>query len=69
MSGKPNIVTPPPGPKSKALIEKRNNYIPPGVYLIQPVSIQESNGALMKDVDGNTYIDFTSGIGVENLGH
>jgi len=69
MNGKPNIVTPPPGPKSRALIKKRNEYVPPGVYLIQPVSIQESNGALMKDVDGNTYIDFTSGIGVANLGH
>jgi len=69
MNGKPNIVTPPPGPKSRALIEKRNEYVPPGVYLIHPVSIQESNGALMKDVDGNTYIDFTSGIGVANLGH
>jgi len=69
MNGKPNIVIPPPGPKSKALIEKRNEYVPPGVYLIHPVSIQESNGALMKDVDGNTYIDFTSGIGVANLGH
>jgi 4-aminobutyrate aminotransferase/(S)-3-amino-2-methylpropionate transaminase len=65
----PNIVTPTPGPKSKALLEKRNDLIPPGVYLVQPITIAESKGAVMKDVDGNTYIDFTSGIGVTSLGH
>jgi 4-aminobutyrate aminotransferase/(S)-3-amino-2-methylpropionate transaminase len=65
----PNIVTPPPGPKSKALLEKRNDLIPPGVYLVQPITIAESKGAVMKDVDGNVYIDFTSGIGVTSLGH
>jgi len=65
----PNIVTPPPGPKSKALLEKRNDLIPPGVYLVQPITIADSKGAVMKDVDGNVYIDFTSGIGVTSLGH
>ena len=65
----PNIVTPPPGPKSKALVEKRNDLIPPGVYLVQPITIAESKGSTMKDVDGNVYIDFTSGIGVTSLGH
>ncbi len=65
----PNIVTPPPGPKSKALLEKRNDLIPPGVYLVQPITIAESKGAVMKDMDGNVYIDFTSGIGVTSLGH
>jgi 4-aminobutyrate aminotransferase/(S)-3-amino-2-methylpropionate transaminase len=65
----PNIVTAPPGPKSRELVEKRNDLIPPGVYLVQPVTIAESKGAVMKDVDGNVYIDFTSGIGVTSLGH
>ncbi|MCW4049437.1 MAG: aspartate aminotransferase family protein [Candidatus Bathyarchaeota archaeon] len=65
----PNIVTPIPGPKSKALIDSRNKYVPPGVYLVQPVSIAKSKGSLMEDVDGNTLIDFTSGIGVTSLGH
>jgi len=69
MSKVPNIVTPPPGPKSKALLEKRNALIPPGVYLVQPITIAESKGSVMTDVDGNSYIDFTSGIGVTSLGH
>jgi 4-aminobutyrate aminotransferase/(S)-3-amino-2-methylpropionate transaminase len=65
----PNLVTPIPGPKSKALLEERNEYVPPGVYLTQPVAIAESKGAVVTDVDGNTLIDFTSGIGVVSLGH
>jgi 4-aminobutyrate aminotransferase/(S)-3-amino-2-methylpropionate transaminase len=36
---------------------------------VQPITIAESKGAVMKDVDGNVYIDFTSGIGVTSLGH
>ncbi len=65
----PIIKTQIPGPKSKELIDQRNDYVPPGVYLVQPVTICESEGALVKDVDGNTLIDFTSGIGVTSLGH
>ena len=65
----PIIKTQIPGPKSKELIDQRNDYVPPGVYLVQPVTICESEGALVKDVDGNTLVDFTSGIGVTSLGH
>lgn len=65
----PNIITPPPGPRSKALLEERNEYVTPGVYLVTPIGIEESKGAVVRDVDGNVYIDFTSGIGVVSLGH
>jgi 4-aminobutyrate aminotransferase/(S)-3-amino-2-methylpropionate transaminase len=65
----PIIKTQIPGPKSKELIDQRNDYVPPGVYLVQPVTICESEGALVTDVDGNTLVDFTSGIGVTSLGH
>ncbi|UCH57033.1 MAG: aspartate aminotransferase family protein [Candidatus Bathyarchaeota archaeon] len=69
MTKVPNIVTPLPGPRSRALLKQRNDLIPPGVYLVQAVTIAESKGAVMTDVDGNSYIDFTSGIGVTSLGH
>jgi len=68
MSKVPDIVTPLPGPRSRALLQKRNKYVLPGIYLVQPVTIAESKGAVMKDVDGNVYIDFTSEIGVVSLG-
>ncbi len=65
----PRIITPPPGPKSRKLLELRNRYVPPGVYLVLPIAIERAEGAIIRDLDGNTYIDFTSGIGVMNLGH
>jgi len=65
----PNIVTKIPGPKSQELINQRNEYVPAGVYLVQPVTIAKSHGAIVEDVDGNTLLDFTSGIGVTSLGH
>ena len=65
----PNLVTTIPGPKSQELIKQRNEYVPAGVYLVQPVTIAKSKGALVEDVDGNTLLDFTSGIGVTSLGH
>jgi 4-aminobutyrate aminotransferase/(S)-3-amino-2-methylpropionate transaminase len=69
MTKVPNVVTPIPGPKSQALIDQRSELVPPGVYLVQPVSIASSKGCIVKDVDGNTLLDFTSGIGVTSLGH
>ena len=69
MTKVPNLVTAVPGPKSLELIKQRNEYVPAGVYLVQPVTIAKSKGALLEDVDGNTLLDFTSGIGVTSLGH
>jgi len=69
MPNVPNIKTKIPGPKSEELIKQRNDFVPPGVYLVQPVTIRYSEGALVTDVDGNTLLDFTSGIGVTSLGH
>jgi len=69
MAKVPNVITPIPGPKSKALIDQRSELVPPGVYLVQPVSIASSKGCTITDVDGNTLLDFTSGIGVTSLGH
>jgi 4-aminobutyrate aminotransferase/(S)-3-amino-2-methylpropionate transaminase len=69
MAKVPNIITAIPGPKSQELINQRNEYVPAGVYLVQPITIAKSKGAILEDVDGNTLIDFTSGIGVTSLGH
>jgi 4-aminobutyrate aminotransferase/(S)-3-amino-2-methylpropionate transaminase len=69
MAKVPNIVTSIPGPKSQKMINQRNEYVPAGVYLVQPVTIAESKGAIIEDIDGNTLLDFTSGIGVTSLGH
>jgi 4-aminobutyrate aminotransferase/(S)-3-amino-2-methylpropionate transaminase len=65
----PKIVVTPPGPKSLKLMELRNKYIPKAVYNVTPIFAAESEGALIKDVDGNEYIDFATGISCLNVGH
>jgi 4-aminobutyrate aminotransferase/(S)-3-amino-2-methylpropionate transaminase len=65
----PKIVATPPGPKSLKLMELRKKYVPKAVYNVTPIFVAESEGALIKDVDGNKYIDFTTGISSINVEH
>jgi acetylornithine/succinyldiaminopimelate/putrescine aminotransferase len=52
----------------KRLIEKTNRYIFPS-YKRSPVVIAEGKGCTVWDVNGKEYLDFVSGIAVNNLGH
>src|SRR5277367_59696 len=58
-----------PGPKSKALLARREAAIPRGPSLVSPIFAAKSEGAWIEDVDGNRYIDFAGGIGCLNSGH
>jgi 4-aminobutyrate aminotransferase / (S)-3-amino-2-methylpropionate transaminase / 5-aminovalerate transaminase len=58
-----------PGPKSKALVARREAAIPRGPQLVTPIFAAKSDGAWIEDVDGNRYIDFAGGIGCLNVGH
>ncbi len=58
-----------PGPKSKALIDRKNKCTARGISQGTPLFIEKASGALMTDVDGNEFIDFYGGIGVLNAGH
>ena len=58
-----------PGKKSAELFDLRNEYVPKAVYQLTPIFVASSKGALVEDVDGNEYIDFTGGIAVLNVGH
>ena len=58
-----------PGPKSRELMERRYNAVSSGVGIATPMVAKEAKGALLTDVDGNTFIDFGGGIGVMNVGH
>jgi 4-aminobutyrate aminotransferase/(S)-3-amino-2-methylpropionate transaminase len=58
-----------PGPKSRDLMERRHNAVSAGVGIATPMFAKEAKGALLTDVDGNTFIDFGGGIGVMNVGH
>lgn len=63
------IVTEIPGPNSLALFERRNAVVARGISYSFPLFAEEAKGALIKDVDGNVYVDFAAGIGVINAGH
>lgn len=63
------LVTSIPGPKSKAILEERNKYVANGVSVSTDIAIAEAKGALIKDVDGNVFLDFAGAIGVQNVGH
>lgn len=68
----PDVRTEIPGPRSVELWERdarfhaRNSSMPAQTLRIV---ISDASGALVRDVDGNVYIDFSSGIVVANLGH
>jgi len=65
----PKIISGPPGPRSRQLMELKDRYLAKGLYVNTPIFIRRGRGALVEDVDGNVYIDFGSGIGVLNVGH
>ena len=58
-----------PGPKSRALMARREAAIPRGPSNAMPVFAASAEGATIEDVDGNRYLDFAGGIGCLNIGH
>ncbi|MCB5228937.1 MAG: aspartate aminotransferase family protein [Candidatus Cloacimonetes bacterium] len=58
-----------PGPKSKDLLQKAQTFEPACSLDQTPVVWDHGDGVWIWDVDGNPYIDFTSGVLVTNLGH
>src|SRR5262245_55084069 len=64
-----NIKTEIPGPKAKALLERRARAVSSGVARATDVVVERARGAIVEDVDGNTFIDFAGGIGMLAVGH
>jgi 4-aminobutyrate aminotransferase / (S)-3-amino-2-methylpropionate transaminase / 5-aminovalerate transaminase len=58
-----------PGPRSREIVARKERAIANPLSLYLPVVVQEGRGALLTDVDGNTFIDFTGGVGCLNVGH
>lgn len=57
-----------PGPKSKALSERRRQVVAGGVASSLPVYVADADGAIIRDVDGNSFIDLGAGIAVTSVG-
>jgi 4-aminobutyrate aminotransferase/(S)-3-amino-2-methylpropionate transaminase len=69
MAGVIDLKTTIPGPKSLALLARRQKAIPRTVSQVTSVAVAHAENAVLLDVDGNRLIDFGSGIGVLNAGH
>jgi 4-aminobutyrate aminotransferase-like enzyme len=67
----PDIRVPPPGPKSNAMHARCTRHFKglSGQVKLFPVVFESGRGCTLRDVDGNTYLDFSSGIYVTTLGH
>ncbi len=71
LSKVPNMVTEAPGPESTAWHERCTKYFKglSGQVKLFPVTFDSGEACTLRDVDGNEYIDFSSGIYVTTLGH
>lgn len=57
-----------PGPKAAAVVESTAKYISPSISRFYPLAVESAHGSLVKDVDGNQFIDFAAGIAVLSTG-
>ncbi|MGQ9696196.1 MAG: 4-aminobutyrate--2-oxoglutarate transaminase [Thermodesulfobacteriota bacterium] len=55
--------------KREELIKLRQENVPRGLNQLLPAVVAEAKGAVARDVEGKEFLDFTSGIGVLNVGH
>ncbi len=65
----PRIVGPLPGPKSAAWLERDDRVMSPSYTRAYPLVVRRARGAMIEDMDGNRFLDFTAGIAVTNVGH
>jgi 4-aminobutyrate aminotransferase len=64
----PDIKTPLPGPKARAIIDRDREYVSPSYTRDYPFVIARGEGAVVEDVDGNRFLDCAAGIAVNSTG-
>ena len=65
----PRIMTPPPGPKARAVIERDARVMSQNFAKDYPLVAERAWGPVVEDPDGNRYLDFAAGIAVAATGH
>ncbi|HXD70542.1 MAG TPA: aminotransferase class III-fold pyridoxal phosphate-dependent enzyme, partial [Gaiellales bacterium] len=58
-----------PGPKSREIIARKERVVADAKSLLAPFVIDHARGCVITDVDGNTFLDWSGGIGCLNVGH
>jgi len=64
----PNIKVSPPGPNARKVLARDGRWIATTTKA-SPLVVKRAHGSVVEDVDGNTYVDFTCGVSVTNVGH
>ena len=64
-----NLQTAIPGPRSRGIVDRKVRVVAQPLSLYLPIVVAEGHGATLTDVDGNTFIDFTGGVGCLAVGH
>jgi 4-aminobutyrate aminotransferase / (S)-3-amino-2-methylpropionate transaminase / 5-aminovalerate transaminase len=58
-----------PGPKSRAILARKERVVAEAKTILAPFVIDHGHGCVVTDVDGNTFLDWSGGIGCLNVGH
>jgi 4-aminobutyrate aminotransferase len=62
------VSAPLPGKKAAAVVKRTAKFVSPSIARFYPLVVESAHGSLVKDVDGNQFIDFAAGIAVLNVG-
>src|SRR5262245_30769927 len=65
----PFLQPPVPGPRAKELLSRDQAVMSPSYTRAYPLVVARGSGAVIEDVDGNRFLDFTAGIAVASTGH
>jgi 4-aminobutyrate aminotransferase len=57
-----------PGPKAAQVVKRTSKYISPSISRFYPLVVESAHGSIVRDVDGNQFVDFSSGIAVLSTG-
>ncbi|MEW5826385.1 MAG: aspartate aminotransferase family protein, partial [Candidatus Bipolaricaulota bacterium] len=57
-----------PGPQSAAVLERKRQFVAAPLETYAPFVVRTSEGAILEDLDGNRFIDFTGGWGCLAVG-
>ncbi|MFI5105342.1 MAG: aminotransferase class III-fold pyridoxal phosphate-dependent enzyme, partial [Terriglobales bacterium] len=69
ISAGPKIRTKLPGPNAQKILKGDAQYISPSYTRSYPLVAKSGRGCIIEDVDGNEFLDFSSGIAVCSTGH
>ena len=57
-----------PGAKAAAVVRQTEEYVSPSISRFYPLVVESAHGSLVRDVDGNQFLDFAAGIAVLSTG-